>query len=95
MKPIDGETLLEVQEQQERLSKGSLNKMMIQAIADATGLPNKHLTAVADRAKKAEVVEQVKAQLADIAAGDGDVEDFSSALGDRLIERTRLDAEKR
>jgi hypothetical protein len=80
MKQIDGETLLEVQKQQERLSKESLKKMMIQAIADATGLPNKHLTAVADKAKKAEIVDKVKPQLADVAAGDDDVEEFRFSL---------------
>ena len=56
---------------------------------------DRHLTAVADKAKKAEIVDKVQPQLADVAAGDGDIEDFSSALGDSLIERTRLDAEKK
>ena len=41
--------------------------MMIQAIADATGLPSKHLTAVADKAKKAEIVDKVKPLLANVA----------------------------
>ena len=50
MKQIDGETLLEVQKQQERLSKESLKKMMIQAIADGTGSPHKPVTVVADKA---------------------------------------------
>ena len=95
MKQIDGETLLEVQKQQEILSKESLKKMMIQAIADATGLPNKHLTAVADKAKKAEIVDKVKPQLADVAVGDDDVEDFGSALGDSLLERSVMEEQKK
>ena len=69
--------------------------MMIQAIADATGLPNKHLTAVADKAKKAEIIDKVQPQLADVAAGDDDIEDFGSALGDSLLERSAMEADKK
>jgi len=95
MKQIDGETLLEVQKQQERLSKESLKKMMIQAIADATGLPNKHLTAVADKAKKAEIVDKVTPELFHMARGDTETEDFRSAIGEDLLERSRIEMEKR
>ena len=95
MKQIDGETLLEVQKQQERLSKESLKKMMIQAVADATGLPNKHLTVVADKAKKAEIVDKVKPILADVAVGDDDVDEFRSSAGDSLLERSRMEEDKK
>ena len=95
MKQIDGETLLEVQKQQERLSKESLKKMMIQAIADATGLPNKQSTAVADKAKKAEIVDKVKPELIHMAKGDTDTEDYRSAIGDDLLERSRIEMERK
>ena len=68
--------------------------MMLQAIADATGLPNKHRTAVADKAKKAEIVDKVKPQLVDVAAGDDDVDEFRSFAGDSLLERSRLEEHK-
>ena len=84
-----------MQKQQERLSKESLKKMMIQAIADATGLPNKHLTAVADKATKSEIVDKVKPQLVDVAAGDDDVDEFRSVAGDSLLERSRLETDKK
>jgi hypothetical protein len=51
MKQLDGETMLEMQKQQDRLSKEGLKKIMIQALADASGMPNRHLSAVTDKAK--------------------------------------------
>ena len=69
--------------------------MMIQAIADATGLPNKHLTAVADKAKKAEIVDKVTPELFHMAKGDTETEDYRSALGDSLLERSVMEEQKK
>ena len=46
MKQLDGETMLEMQKQQDRLSKENLKEIMIQSLADASGLPKQHLKSI-------------------------------------------------
>ena len=95
MKQLDGETMLDMQKQQDRLSSEGLEEIMIQAIADASGMPNKHLTALGHKTKMATISEVAKKQLKDIGVGDDEVEDFRSVAGEELIERSRLGSEKK
>jgi len=95
MKQLDGETMLEMQKQQDRLSKEGLKKIMIQAIADSSGMPNKHLAALGHKTKMATISEVAKKQLKDIGVGDDDVEEFRSVVGENLLDRSRLESEKK
>jgi hypothetical protein len=95
MKQLDGETMLEMQKQQDRLSKENLKKIMIQALADASGLPNQHLKALSHKTKMEAISEVAKKQLNDIGVGDDEVDEFRSVVGENLLDRSRLDSEKK
>ena len=78
-----------------RILKQKEKQNMIQALADASGLPNQHLKALSHKTKMATISEVAKKQLKDIGVGDDEVEEFRSVAGEELIDRSRLDSEKK
>ena len=74
MKQIDGGTLMEVQKQQDRLSKEQMKQLMIKAVAEATGKPFAHLQYVLHRDKMGEITGGAKSMLGDVGKSDDDAE---------------------
>lgn len=89
MKQLDAESILDVQRQQDRLSKEKLKEVVIKAIADYTGMTHNHTKAVADKEKKSEVVPVAQSQLVDLAKRDDDTKDFASVVSETLSQRAQ------
>ena len=73
MKQLDYETVMDVQNQQDRLAKQKMKDMVLQEIARQTGTPYVQLTAQRDPSRMAPAVQQARS-----------VSDYQEALEDRM-----------
>ena len=94
MKQIDGETMLDLQEQSTRVQKEQLKQILLKEISVKTGTPYSvlHARTKLDRSEMA--VRTAQTQLHDIAVGDDDVQDFRSAMGDSIADQQQREMDR-
>jgi len=89
MKQIDNETLMDLQNQQERLNKQGLKDMLTKTIAQATGKSHWEIRSLVDQEKQASVVGQAQAGLEGIGRMEENMEDMKQSLADMLLEKQK------
>ena len=75
MRRLDAETLMDMQNQQDRVSKGKLRELVLQEVGKQTGTPYVQIRAQSDPARHEAVVQQVR-----------EVGDYMDALSERASE---------
>ena len=75
MRRLDAETLMDMQNQQDRISKGKLKELVLQEVGKQTGTPYVQVRAQSDPARHEAVVQQVR-----------EVGDYMDALSERASE---------
>jgi hypothetical protein len=75
MRQLDAETLMDMQNQQDRVSKGKLKELVLQEVGKQTGTPYVQVRAQSDPARHEAVVQQVR-----------EVGDYMDALSERASE---------
>ena len=89
MKQIDNETLMDFQNQQERLNKQGLKDMLTKTIAQATGKTHLEIRSLVDQDKQASVVGQAQAGLEGIGRMEQNMKDMKQLFAEMLLEKQR------
>ena len=89
MKQIDNETLMDLQNQQERLNKQGLRDMRTKTTAQATGKTHLEIRSLVDQDKQASVVGQAQAGLEGIGRMEQNMKDMKQSLAEMLLEKQR------
>ena len=80
MKLIDGETLLDLQDQSAMEQKGEIKKVLLKEISESTGTPYSFLHAQTATQKADAAVETAQRELQEMAVGEEDVRFFFFSL---------------
>jgi hypothetical protein len=89
MKQIDNETLMDLQNQQERLNKQGLKDMLTKTIAQATGKSHWEIRSLVDQEKQASVVGQAQVGLEGIDRMEQNMKDMKQSLAEMLLEKQK------
>ena len=89
MKQIDNETLMDLQNQQERLNKQGLKDMLTKTIAQATGKSYWEIRSLVDQEKQASVVGQAQVGLEGIGRMEQNMKDMKEEMAEMLLEKQR------
>ena len=89
MKQIDNETLMDLQNQQERLNKQGLKDMLTKTIAQATGKSHWEIRSLVDQEKQASVVGQAQVGLEGIDRMEQNMKEMQEALAKMLLEKQK------
>lgn len=95
MKQLDAESLTDIQQQQDMVSKGQLKQLIIQDLAQQTDTPYVQLRAQADAEQQQGALQQVANQAEYHDAVEDQVMDFREELGQMLEAHTQTDQERR
>ena len=89
MKQIDNGTLMDLQNQQDRLNKQGLKDMLTKTIAQATGKTHLEIRSLVDQEKQASVIGQIQAGLEVIEQMNKDMKEVKQRLADMLLEEQK------
>ena len=95
MKQLDTEALMDMQNQQDRLSKNKMKHLVMQELANQTGTPYVRKRAKHDPAKQAGVMRQLKSDSDYQEALDDRVSDYRSEVGEMLSAQTQTEIGKK
>jgi len=90
MKQLDAKSLLEIQNQQERLNKEKLKDMIIKSMSSSLGDHHSMVKVLTDKSRLEPAHESLKKDLGDLAAADETFEDARSEVGDNLDVHNKL-----
>ena len=95
MKQLDTEALLDMQNQQDRMSKNKMKQLVMQELASQTGTPFVQMRAQHDPARQAGVMRQLKSDSDYQEALDDRASEFRSEVGEMLNAQTQTEMGKK
>ncbi len=95
MKQLDTEALMDMQNQQDRMSKNKMKQLVMQELANQTGTPYVQMRAQHDPARQAGVIRQLKSDSDYQEALDERLSDYRSEVGEMLNAQTQTEVGKK
>ena len=95
MKQLDTEALMDMQNQQDRMSKNKMKQLVMQELASQTGTPFVQMRAQHDPARQAGVMRQLKSDSDYQEALDDRASEFRSEVGEMLNAQTQTEMGKK
>ena len=95
MKQVDGETLMDLQNQQDRMSKQKMKELVLQEIAKQTATPYVELRAGGSPERMDAVMAEVSAIRASLEARDVDMRDTRAEVSEMLDAHTQTEQAKK
>ena len=95
MKQLDTEALLDMQNQQDRMSKNKMKQLVMQELASQTGTPFVQMRAQHDPARQVGVMRQLRSDSDYQEALDDRASEFRSEVGEMLNAQTQTEMGKK
>ena len=95
MKQLDYETVMDVQNQQDRLAKQKMKDMVLQEISRQTGTPYVQLRAQHDPSRMAPAVQQARSVSDNQEALEDRMSDYRAEVGEMLNAQTQTETSKK
>ena len=94
MKQLDTEALMDIQNQQDRMSKNKMKQLVMQELANQTGTPYVQMRAQHDPARQAGVMRQLQSDSDYQETLDERLSDYRSEVGEMLNAQTQTEVGK-